>query len=338
LYGGAMGAVTYTTNIMILFKWMINNLRFPLSDTYERNTERIIQEFLDEFERYVSIRDNTQPKVILIRSFFKKKFGADYKEYMDLIVDQLHDLGEVQYNATQIAYGTELSKYTLQFGLNSDILGYPLKTLLENNYNIDVNRASATVIEAIKEGVGESGIRRLLEPYAKDRAKRMNDTTFRNIINTYYAKQEEIINSELEKGFNNFYYLYVATLDNRTTPICQRNDGMKFHKPYGEIPYKYKPPVHFGCRSRLVFVAKDEYHPIKRASLMYDDEGLGKGEQIDNITYDEWLRLQPPNIVKKILGKTRYELFMKGTPIHKLVNPKTKRYFTVEELKETFKI
>lgn len=102
-------------------------------------------------------------------------------------------------------------------------------------------------------------------------------------------------------------YEYVATLDSRTTPICQALDGRVFRY---DDPSRKEPPQHYNCRSGV--------RPI------IDWQGLGldapqdgtrsaEGGPVSATTnYEEWLRRQTPAKRREILGVGKARLFDAG--------------------------
>lgn len=102
--------------------------------------------------------------------------------------------------------------------------------------------------------------------------------------------------------------LWVSTLDDRTTPLCQSLDGRTF--PVNEGP---RPPAHFNCRSTVVPVLKSwkelgidlaEAPPGTRAAL--------GGAMPETATYEDWLRKQDDKTKRRVLGKERARLFDEG--------------------------
>jgi SPP1 gp7 family putative phage head morphogenesis protein len=104
-------------------------------------------------------------------------------------------------------------------------------------------------------------------------------------------------------------YRYVATLDSRTSAICQSLDGQEFE--YGDGP---QPPVHFNCRSTTIPIIDYEglgipepdwgTGPSQRASA----EGPVKG----NVTYGKWLRGQSKEYQREVFrSETRAAYFRK---------------------------
>ena len=88
-------------------------------------------------------------------------------------------------------------------------------------------------------------------------------------------------------------YQYVATLDARTSSICQRLDGQLFKYDQGPVP-----PQHFNCRSTTVPVLDDDV--LARAFPNTRPSATGRVPQDTN--YANWLK-DNPDIQDKVLGK-----------------------------------
>ncbi len=136
---------------------------------------------------------------------------------------------------------------------------------------------------------------------------------------------------------------YVATLDNRTTPICQSLDGLIF--PLGEGPY---PPIHFMCRSLRVAIIDDKTigdrparpftermllrefsrdqgirAPAARAGLPHGTKGKfdtfkrGRMRELTGtvpakVSYQDWLGRQTAEFQDDVLGRAKGALFRRG--------------------------
>jgi len=114
--------------------------------------------------------------------------------------------------------------------------------------------------------------------------------------------------------------LYVATLDSRTTPICQALDGQEFPVGEGAIP-----PVHMNCRSIRVPVM--DGRPLGKRPASANFRGrLGKlrgparrrevaklvGQVPASTTYNTFLRNSDVAFQNNVLGPTRARLFRAG--------------------------
>ena len=104
-------------------------------------------------------------------------------------------------------------------------------------------------------------------------------------------------------------YRYVATLDSRTSSICQALDGREF--PYGQGPM---PPQHFNCRSTTVPVID-----YKRLGFPPPPEGkraAAGGMVPAGTTYGEWLAKQSQADQAEILGAGKAAYFRRLSQQH----------------------
>jgi|CXWL01.1.fsa_nt_gi hypothetical protein len=107
-------------------------------------------------------------------------------------------------------------------------------------------------------------------------------------------------------------WLFVAVLDNRTTPLCRSLSGKTYLIGKGPIP-----PLHWYCRSRAVpFVNLKNWGGVPRSP-----------------SYAEWLGGQSVQFQDEILGPTRGRLFRSGgVTLARFVDYNTGKQFTLEEL------
>lgn len=90
-------------------------------------------------------------------------------------------------------------------------------------------------------------------------------------------------------------YQYVATLDARTSSICQRLDGQLFRYDQGPVP-----PQHFNCRSTTVPVIDDD----DLGKAFPDTRPSATGRVPQDTNYATWLK-DNPDIQDKVLGKKK---------------------------------
>ena len=82
-------------------------------------------------------------------------------------------------------------------------------------------------------------------------------------------------------------YVFVATLDSRTSEICQSMDGKVFKYSEREEGYNY-PPLHPNCRSKTRgYLGKEAEKDLQRRAR---NPITGKTEIIDNISYKDWIK------------------------------------------------
>jgi len=107
-------------------------------------------------------------------------------------------------------------------------------------------------------------------------------------------------------------YEYVATLDSRTSPICQRLDGKKFE--YNKGP---TPPQHFNCRSTTVPVVdfnglQKKYPRLEKPpKTALDTRPSATGRVPQNVSYGDWLLNQKKELQVKTLGSEQKVKFFK---------------------------
>lgn len=106
-----------------------------------------------------------------------------------------------------------------------------------------------------------------------------------NQVNTNAAEAVLLANQDITDR-----YVYLATLDGRTTSICAALDQQVFKHD----PSNPKPPQHFGCRSTIApFLEDDDVTEGYRAA---------KGGRVRGGTsYGEWLQ-QNPAVKQEVLG------------------------------------
>ena len=115
-------------------------------------------------------------------------------------------------------------------------------------------------------------------------------------VSQYYA--ERLVRTETNH-FNNMadamayeemgvdMYVFVATLDNRTSEKCQSMDGKKFKYSEKEEGVNY-PPLHPNCRSKTRgYVDEETERTLKRRAR---NPITGKTETIPNMSYKEWAK------------------------------------------------
>lgn len=124
-------------------------------------------------------------------------------------------------------------------------------------------------------------------------------------------------------------WLFVATLDMRTTITCASLSGKRF--PIGKGPM---PPRHWNCRSTSIPLLPGQEKLFgTRASVDYRGDDP-KGKQIDaNTTFSAWLRRQPAAVQDEILGARRGRMFRtKEIEVDRFTDSKGKVY-TLDELR-----
>lgn len=101
----------------------------------------------------------------------------------------------------------------------------------------------------------------------------------------YVAEQMEMASYD-ECGIDT--YIYVATLDLKTSDVCQSLDGQRF-KVSEQTPGKNCPPMHPWCRSTTI--ADIDVADLARMTRRARNPDTGKTEKVSaNMTYQEWYK------------------------------------------------
>lgn len=186
--------------------------------------------------------------------------------------------------------------------------------------------------------------------------------TAANHVSTSARQATWDANSDIIRGVR-----WVATLDGRTSPVCQSRDGHVY--PIDKGP---RPPAHPNCRSTVAPVLageeivgdrptvrdtrtrrerevdfraeakeaagdkwKDMSEPERREAVKarrekWAAENIGSAPTTTN--YEKWLRGQPKEFQDDVLGRGKAELFRGGMPLDKFVDERGKPY-SLQQLK-----
>ena len=140
------------------------------------------------------------------------------------------------------------------------------------------------VRSAIRQSFAEGGS-------VSSAVQRLKDTLdhnargLRTFVRTSYSNIAANVDLATYKGNNIGRYIWLSTLDSRTTKICMSRDGNEYKVGQGPMP-----PAHFNCRSTTYAVTPET-----------------KG--IRDETYNEWLRRQPASVQDGIMGKSRAQKY-----------------------------
>ena len=163
-----------------------------------------------------------------------------------------------------------------------------------------------------------------------EQSRRGAEAAVRTALNhTANRAREELYkaNSEVIKGIQ-----WSSTLDSRTTKICASRDGNVY--PIGKGP---RPPAHINCRSTIIPITKSWNELGAKGKFKKPNQGQRatmNGRVPADMTYEEWLRIQPLEIQQEVLGVKGQRLWKEGkVPISRFVDNKGAAY-TLAELEE----
>ena len=256
-----------------------------------------------------------------------------YGEELETVYGHYRGVINESYNKTiydtQIGTGydfsfNKLDDKTINAVLNSKWYGGNYSTRIWGNTNILADRLSKILGGALISG----------KPYYKTAnevaeifgvAQYYAERLIRTETNHFNAEAEALAYEELgvEK------YVFVATLDNRTSEKCQNHDGKVYDFKDKKTGVNY-PPLHPNCRSTTRgYLGEEEEKMLKRRAK---NPITGETEIIDNISYNEWKNKY--NIDDSNISKPKKE-HKKEEKIVISVDDFPKEFLTKKERKNT---
>jgi SPP1 gp7 family putative phage head morphogenesis protein len=263
--------------------------------------------------------------------------GAEkiFNDYSDTLNGELNDftLQEMEFIAGALKRAITDESYTLPSinRIKSAINARPFSNLLLADEIADFSASQVkliknTVTRGFIEGLKNQKIIDLIigsEEFGyKDGVMNLTRTKAGRLVRTAVqhiaaVTRHEVYNSVdvIEK------YVWLSTLDGRTSAICRARDGLAYPLNKGPLP-----PAHPNCRS------------VTSALLEEKAETDENGNEVlsDHESYSDWLRKQSKEFQDDILGEDRAELFRKGElTLQKFVD-ESGRELTLEQLKATY--
>lgn len=289
-----------------------------------RNINKEIEKIYASYSRDTGL-DVEKLKELLTRSETKKTFDEMKRHGLDKYVktnykariSRLEQLQAQIYAKAKLIYPKEELEQTMAYRgvINNSYYKAVYDTQMGTGLNfafskIDKNTLNAILTEGwsgknyseriwgntdiLAESVSEIVGGAILSGQSIDKTTRQIDERFR--VGKYYA--ERLVRTETNH-FNNLadamaykdmgveYYVFVATLDNRTSDICISMDNKKIAYKDMKEGVNY-PPLHVNCRSKTRgYVDEEVEKSLKRIAV---NPNTGKTEHIDNISYENWIK------------------------------------------------
>lgn len=188
---------------------------------------------------------------------------------------------------TQIGVGYDFNFSNLDKNLIKSLMsekwhGLNYSERIWNNTEIIANQIKDIVGGGLLSGQSIQKTARLVRERF-DVGKFYSERLVRTESNYFHNQADLMAYEEMEVE----YYIIIATLDNRTSKICQEKDGKKF-KVTEALKGKNFPPFHVNCRTTTSTYIDEEAEKllVRRAR----NPITGKNEVIDNVSYEEWLK------------------------------------------------
>ena len=174
-------------------------------------------------------------------------------------------------------------------------------------------REKQRIVGAIRQGVFEGQtngeiIQKLRGTRANQFKDGILDITSRNaeaIVRTGIAHVATTARNETFKANNDIVdkVEWQSTLDGRTSEICRSLSGQQFPLNSG-----LRPPAHWRCRSTITAVLNSEFAYLSRGGQQSSMNGTVSAD----LTYYDWLKMQPVEFQDSVIGVNRGNLLRNG--------------------------
>lgn len=208
--------------------------------------------------------------------------ALQYRAYIENFYGNLYDIHK---NFGLVEASVIVSAAQVERALTTNWSGeHASKRILKNGSRLSV-ALKDTLMQAIHRGLS-------IQKLSKDLSRRMDIAynyskrliqTELNFIQTR-AAFDSIASAGLE------YYQFVATLDNRTTPICRSLDGKIFSLDEKEQGLN-APPMHVRCRSTVCAAIGEDLPVKKTARTSKNPNRNNQRERVEDMTYSEWKKV-----------------------------------------------
>jgi hypothetical protein len=127
--------------------------------------------------------------------------------------------------------------------------------------------------------------------------------------------------------------MWVSTLDGKTSPECRARDHLLYtkvdHRPVGHsVPWRAGPGrLHWCCRSTSIALLKGQ-------KSLYGSRAAAGGPVGANMTYNDWLKQQSPEVQDQVLGKTRGDKYRAGGKDETMFTNDKGRMLTLKQMSE----
>ena len=259
-------------------------------DKIAKLQKKSVQTILDEIARIIleyNVADAVMDISIQEKAELKKQMNnlindvlkGEYESEKDVITSTLYDVAEDSYYSSCYIYGLGVSYKLLP--VKQDVLDNIINTKIDGKtYSSRIwnnkNKVAKTLKKEINDFLNGKTDVNIISKNIKNRFD-VNYNISNRLVRTEIAKVQCEANEVWANEHNIKKQLFCATLDRRTSKICQSLDGKIYDFDYED---KKIPPLHPNCRSCLIDIV-DGWKPKTRL----DNETK---QNINYQTYSKW--------------------------------------------------
>lgn len=199
----------------------------------------------------------------------------------------------------------KLNTQTVNAIINSKLEGKNFSERIWKNTDILASTLQEKLATATATGESiEKTVREIRDRFA------VNDYYAERLVRTetnFFANKSEI---EAYKAMGFDEYEFLATLDGRTSAICQHHDKKIYKLKDAKQGYN-APPLHPNCRSTITPYFGKEYASTMRIAR---DPRTGKNSLVENQSYNDWAKetgirhITPDNVPSIVPGAVKMKL------------------------------
>ncbi len=277
-----------------------------------KSYKQLLEEYLDEILGYSpspGYKKNLeklrqQAKITRLEELytnFNHELELLYSEIQEIRNDYAKEIYEKSYYQSEFTFAqsfgnvltfTQVPKRIINRAANMDWRGSMFSSQVWSNKEKLLQQLQIKIPQGIAMGKNSLVI-------SKDISQSMG-ASYKNVVRVVRTETNAIYNNarkDLYEDFNVKWYVYVATLDSRTSQICQSLDGKEFKVDEAETGVNY-PPMHAHCRSTTV--PKTFTVPTERIAK----NSNGKNIMVPgDMTYKEYAKKYQPKIYDKYYKK-----------------------------------
>ena len=259
-------------------------------DKIAKLQKKSVQTILDEIARIIleyNVADAVMDISVQEKAELKKQMNnlindvlkGEYESEKDVITSTLYDVAEDSYYSSCYIYGLGVSYKLLP--VKQDVLDNIINTKIDGKtYSSRIwnnkNKVAKTLKKEISDFLNGKTDVNIISKNIKNRFD-VNYNVSNRLVRTEIAKVQCEANEVWANEHNIKKQLFCATLDRRTSKICQSLDGKIYDF---DDENKKIPPLHPNCRSCLIDIV-DGWKPKTRI----DNETK---QNINYQTYSEW--------------------------------------------------
>jgi len=302
-------------------------------DLYDRIVQHLADTRLYELETQTNVSRGIRRHQKRLRDLLVRNIRADMKPEITRAMKEINSIASNSVNdfagAASSFHANNLQKSTGSFfkvikpsaaETAIDIIGPNIKVSksLKDHFNSigsgELNRINGKVRDGLANKLSQ---KQIIESVIE--TTKLTESQVKSLVRTAITRTEAVaIDKVMERNKDIIYgYRFTAVLDARTSTTCSSLDGQVF--PLEDV--RYRPPLHWNCRSALVPVLKTKEDILKTDSERLKKRKLqevaanqlnGKSPNVED--YSTWLLRQTMGIQTQHLGSEEAAtLFQAGT-------------------------